>query len=325
MSHHRSRRLLTAALVCGSIGALAPATVFAHVEFEAAPATVAPDSDIPLTLHVANEGEGPDDFTVGVAVRLPEGWTGVSCEEKPTWTCEITEVSQRVEIHFDKDEGAAPAEDETFEFTLHSSATLGTATFPTLQTYSTSGEVGWVGDPDTEFPAPTLEVADPAAETTTTAAAPTTAATTPPTTVPATTLAPATTVAEATTTVESATTTTAATGDTTVDTATILESTPTTAAGSDSDGENTGLLIAILLLLAALAAAAIWYLRRRKPPVLPADEAASAVIVPGAAGHAATDPTIVIPEVTDPTVVNPEVADPTIENPDVTKPTDGSE
>ena len=273
MSHNRRRRLLTAAVLFGSIGVLAPASVFAHVEFEDAPASIAPDTDIALALHVANEGETPDDFTVGVAVRLPEGWTGVSCEEKPTWTCEIVEVSQRIEIHFDKDEGAAAAEDELFEFTLHSSATLGTATFPTLQTYDSGNEVGWVGDPDTEFPAPTLEVVDPAAPTTTTPdAATTTLAPAPPTDAATTTLAPTTTEAEVTTTAaaEEETTTTAVTGETTVDTVTILESTPTTAADSDSDGENTGLLIGILALLAAAAVGTILYLRHRKPPVPPA-------------------------------------------------------
>ncbi len=139
MNCNLRRRALTAALVFGIIGVWAPGSVFAHVEFEDAPATVAPDTDIPLTLHVANESETAGDFNVSVITRLPEGWTGVSCEEKPTWTCEITTVSQRVEIHFEKDDGAGAAEDELFEFTLHSSATLGTASFPTLQTYALTG------------------------------------------------------------------------------------------------------------------------------------------------------------------------------------------
>ena len=241
--------------------------MFAHVEFQDAPATVAPNSDIALTLHVANEREATN-FNVAVAMQLPEGWTGVSCETKPTWKCEITTVSERVEIHFDKDEGAAPAEDEIFEFTLHSAANLGTATFPTLQTYNTGEEVGWIGDPASDAPAPTLEVADQATTTTVADAATTTAANAT-TTAAATTLAPSTTGSpEASTTVEPPTT--AITTDTTGDTVTILESTATTAADSNSDDdENTGLILAILLVVAAAAVGTVMYLRRRKPPVPP--------------------------------------------------------
>ena len=263
MNRNRRRRVLTAALVFGSIGALAPSSVFAHTEFEDAPATIAPNSDIALTMHVANEREA-SNFNVAVAVQLPEGWTGVDCAAKPTWTCEIALESQRVVVHFDKDAGAAAAEDETFEFTLHSSATLGTASFPTLQTYDTGEVVGWIGEPGSEEPAPTLEVADAATPTT---GAPTTTAAGSATTSPATTSAPA----EPTTTIESATTT-VATGDTTVDTVTILETTATTAADSDSDdGANTGVIIAIVLLVAAAVAATILYLRRRNRTVPPID------------------------------------------------------
>lgn len=302
------RRALTAALVFGFVGALAPGSVFALVGFEDAPATVAPDTEIALRLRVANEN-GADDFNVKVFTRLPEGWSGVSCETKPTWTCEIVTVSQREEVHFEKDESAGPAEDEIFEFTLRSSATLGTATFPTLQTYAIAGEVGWVGDPDTEFPAPTLEVADPTVATTTPAATTTAAPAT--TAAATTTLAPATTAVEVTTTTaEPAPTSEAPTGGTTVDTATIAETTVTTVADSDSDGGNAGIIIAILLLVAAAVAGTIAYLRRRTPPVPPTDGTPTAVIDPGLTGAAAT---------------SPEVLDPTIENPDLGKPTDGSE
>jgi Domain of unkown function (DUF1775) len=325
MNRNLRRRALTAALVFGLIGVWAPASVFAHVEFENAPATVAPNSDIALTLHVANESETAGDFNVAVITRLPEGWTGVSCEEKPTWTCEITTVSQRVEVHFEKADGAGAAEDELFEFTLHSSATLGTASFPTLQTYALTGEVGWVGDPDTENPAPILEVADPAAATTTTPGAATTTVAPATTAAATTTLAPTTTTAEVTTTAEPESSTTVVTGDTTVDTATILETTATTAADSADDGENTGLIIAIIVLLAAAAAGTILYLRRRKPPVPPTGGIPPAVVVPSP-----TDPTVVVPTAMGPTVADPGFTDPgpldqTIENPDINKPTDGSE
>ncbi len=287
MSHLLRKRALTVAVVVGIVGAWAPASVFAHVEFEDAPATVAPNSDIALTLHVANEREA-SNFNVAVAMRLPEGWTGVSCETKPTWTCEISTVSERVEVHFDKDAGAAAAEDETFEFTLHSAATLGTATFPTLQTYDTGEEVGWIGDPGSENPSPVLEVADPAT-TTTESGATTTAAAATTTAGAATTLAPTTTgTPEATTPVEP--TTTALTAEAPGDTVTILDTTVTTTADSSSDDDaNTGLILAIALVVAAAVAGTVMYLRRRKPPVPPTDPSAPGTGTPGVTGSTGPD------------------------------------
>jgi Domain of unkown function (DUF1775) len=267
MSHNLRRRVITAAAIFGLIGAWAPAIVDAHVEFEDAPASIAPDTDIPLTLHVPNEREAAN-YNVKVAIRLPEGWTGESCETKPTWTCTITTESQRDVVSFVKDEGAAPAEDETFNVTLHSGTILGTVSFPTLQTYDTGEEVGWIGDPGSDEPSPTLEVADassPTAPTTTTVeptAAPTTAAS-------ETTLAPvtspaATTPAEPTTTSE-----VTITGDTTVDTLT-LAPTSTEPTDGDSDDSNTALIVVIALVAAAAAAGIVIYARNRaKTPPTP--------------------------------------------------------
>jgi Domain of unkown function (DUF1775) len=266
MPRIRRRRIATATLIVGLIGAWAPPIVDAHVEFEGAPATVAPDTDIALTIHVPNEREATN-FNVGVAIRLPEGWTGVECETKPTWTCVIATESQRDVIRFTKDQGAAAAEDETFNITLHSGTTVGTASFPTLQTYDTGEEVGWVGDPGSDEPAPTLEVAD--AATPTTAVEPTAAATTDAgtdtTVAPATTAASVdTTVAEPTTTAGATTTIDTTTADTTAGTVT-LEPTVTQPAEDDSDDNNTALIVVVVLVLAAAAAGTIIYMRNRNP------------------------------------------------------------
>ncbi len=262
MSSHRRWRILSAAILIGLVGVWAPVRVDAHAEFAGAPASVAADSDIALTLFV--EDERDDAYNERIAIRLPEGWTGVACETKPTWMCTIAVESQRVVIRFTKDEGAAPAEDETFDITLHSGTNLGTATFPILQTYNTGEEVGWIGDPGLDNEAPTLEVTGDGPTT------PPTATTTIP---PATTVAPtstSTTVAitvlptSAPSTSAAATTTGAPT-----DTAVILAPTVTQPSEADSDGGGAAEIIVIVLVLAVAGAAMTYYWRQRKPPTPP--------------------------------------------------------
>ncbi len=240
----------------------APARVDAHAEFENAPASVDADSDIALTLFVEDERDEAT-YNEKVAVRLPEGWTGVACESKPTWTCAIVVESQRVVIRFTKDEGAAPAEDETFNITLHSGTNLGTATFPVLQTYNTGEEVGWIGDPGLDNEAPTLEVAGDAPVT-----PPTTTTTIPPTTTVVPTSAP-TTVAS-TLPPTSAPSTSAATTGAPTDTALILAPTATQPSEAESDGGSAATIILIVLVLAAAGAAMFYYWKQRSAPTPPA-------------------------------------------------------
>ncbi len=264
MTCHRRRRAVSVAILFGLVGAWAPVRVDAHAEFQDTPGSVAPDTDIALTLHVANERDAAT-YNAKIAIRLPAGWTGVECETKPTWTCTIAIESQRDVIRFTKDEGAAPAEDETFNITLHSGTNLGTATFPVLQTYNTGEEVGWIGDPGLENEAPTLEV---------------TADGTPPTTLPAetTTIPPATTVTPtaAPTTVAATVTptpapSTSATTTATVptDTAVVLAPTTTQPVEADSDDGSAAEIILIVLVLAAAGAAMFYYWRQRKAPTPP--------------------------------------------------------
>lgn len=265
MSSHRRRRVFSAAILIGLIGMWAPARVDARADFKDAPATVAADSDIALTLFVEDERDEAT-YNERIAIRLPEGWTGLACESKPTWTCTIVVESQRVVIRYTKDEGAAPAEDETFNITLHSGTNLGTATFPILQTYNTGEEVGWIGDPGLDNEAPTLEVAGvapatPPAETTTipptTTVAPTPAPTTLANTLPPTS-APSTAAASTTTT------------GAPTDTAVILAPTVTQPSEAESDGDSANTIIVIALVLAAAGAAMYYYWKQRKAPIPPA-------------------------------------------------------
>ena len=75
-------------MIIGLIGVWAPPRVDAHAVFVGAPASVAADTDIALTMNVPHERDDTT-YNVEVAIRLPEGWTGLSCQSKPTWTCAI--------------------------------------------------------------------------------------------------------------------------------------------------------------------------------------------------------------------------------------------
>ena len=285
-----TRFLLVVASILGLIGLL-PALVDAHAVFVGAPASVVADTDVALTMNVPNERDDTT-YNVGVAIRLPQGWTGVTCQNKPTWTCSIGAESGLDVIRFDKDPNAAPAEDETFRITTHSGTTPGVVSFPTLQTYNTAEVVAWIGPAGSAEPAPTLEVTGASSPTTQVAAIPTVASTTvapttvaPPTAAPTTsTMAPSvttsmTTIAAPPTTVLTATTTTmlpssstssteAARATTTtaiLSTSTELTLAPTAAisdASSSSDSGHSGLIVVVLVLIAASAGGFV-YLRRR--------------------------------------------------------------
>ncbi len=267
MTCHRRRRAVSVAILFGLVGAWAPVRVDAHAKFQDTSGSVAPDTDIALTLHVENEGTA-GTYNAKVTIRLPAGWTGVECETKPTWTCTIAIESQRDVIRFTKDEGAAPAEDETFSITLHSGTNLGTATFPVLQTYNTGEEVGWIGDPGLENEAPTLEVTADGTPPTTMPAETTTippATTVTPTAAPTTTAIPAT-VAPTSAPSNSAATTATVPTDTAV---VVLAPTTTQPVEADSDDGNAAEVILIVLVLAAAGAAMFYYWRQRKAPAPP--------------------------------------------------------
>lgn len=276
------KRLIIAGLIIGLVGW--PAHVDAHAAFLGAPASVAPDTDIALTMSVPHERDDAT-YNVGIAIRLPEGWAGIACQNKPTWACSIGAESGFDVVRFEKDPSSAPAEDETFAITVHTGTTQGSASFPTVQTYNTGEEVAWIGAPGSAEPAPFLQVngvsptttqvavtptnAPVTAAPTTAAAAPTATpvaeptAATPPTTLPATTTT-AHRASSTTTTTESVATTTsdATTSSTTTELTLVPTTTELSAAGSDS-GAPTAAIVAVVLVLLAAGTGAFVHLRRR--------------------------------------------------------------
>ncbi len=282
MNHiFRCRYGLAAATIIGLIGAWAPLRADAHAVFVGAPASVAADTDIALTVSVPHERDDTT-YNVGVAIQLPEGWTGSSCPSKPTWTCVIGRESGHDVIRYAKDDGAAPAEDEIFVIDVHTGPTPGTASFPTLQTYNTGETVAWIGEPGTAEPAPSLQVISAAAPPTTIAPAPAPAPSTSlpasptlapaptavpvptlasPTTVPATTSGPSTTSTLPTT---STVPTTDSARSTTTSTTLAVAPTATQPTEIESAGSNGGAVPAIAVALLGATAGVVIYLRRRR-------------------------------------------------------------
>lgn len=270
--------------------------VDAHAVFVGAPASVVADNDVSLTMNVPHERDDAT-YNVGVAIRLPEGWGGVACQAKPTWTCTIGIESARTVIRYTKDAGADPAEDETFLFTVHAATTPGTVSFQTLQTYNTGEVVAWIADPGSDEPAPNLQVtaAPPTAPPTrpppvaptpsepeptnpTVAAPPTVAPTVAPVTQSTAATSPPSTVAPSTSTsvlpttsssIQRTTSTVASSAptETTVNVGSAVTKPPETGSG----GGNTAAIVAVVVvILAAGAAGSYIYLRRRQPTNSPA-------------------------------------------------------
>ena len=277
-----TRRTLLAPLIA-TVGLLLLAgRADAHAEFVGAPASVAPDSDVSLTMNVPHERDDAT-YNTGVAVQLPAGWTMVSCQSKATWTCASSNDAGRTVVRFTKADGAGPAEDETFRFVLRTGTDGGTFPLPTVQTYNTGEVVRWIEGASGAEPAPALTVSGSAPATTavattaapvdTTAAAPATTAA-PETTAAATTAAPTTAATPATTTTAAATTTTAAATTTTAAAATTTAAVATTTTiaviapaptSTTSDGGSNAGTIVLVVLLAGAGAAAGFYLAKRRP------------------------------------------------------------
>jgi hypothetical protein len=108
----------------------------AHATF-VSPATATVGTDVSFTLDVPHE-RAEDVFNTVVRIKVPDGWTGISCDPFPTWTC----TAGPGEIGFIKDSGAAPAQDETFRFAARAND-AGRVAFPVVQIYSTGENVLW--------------------------------------------------------------------------------------------------------------------------------------------------------------------------------------
>lgn len=153
-----SIRIALVVIGMGLWGTAAAGPASAHATF-VSPAVADVGTDVDFTLDVPNERD-EETFNVVVRVRIPDGWTPVSCRAFPTWTCSVLSG----EIDFRKDAGADAAQDETFLFTARPTRP-GRSVFPVVQIYNSTEDVLWA---DTA----TVEVRDQSPTTVTTTVMP---------------------------------------------------------------------------------------------------------------------------------------------------------
>jgi uncharacterized protein YcnI len=161
---------------------LAVPAASAHVTVN--PRTVPADSFARFAVRVPDEAE--DAQTIKITVQLPESVSFVSFQPKPGWKRSVTMVKLDKPITNDEGETVteristvtweggriAPGEFDEFGLSAKVPAAQGKLVFPTVQTYSNGDVVRWIGDPDSDTPAPRVTVTPRAGEAA--AAAPTT-------------------------------------------------------------------------------------------------------------------------------------------------------
>lgn len=148
--------LLGAALTIALVMVLPALPAGAHATFVGTSTTLPVNTQQSLIMNVPHERDD-SVWNTEVIIAMPSGWQAQSCQTKSTWTCALgTEDGQPV-VSWQKANGAAPAEDETFRFAVRTASTVGTYLFPTIQVYSDGEEVAWIGGSSSPEPAPVLK------------------------------------------------------------------------------------------------------------------------------------------------------------------------
>ncbi|HEY7629524.1 MAG TPA: YcnI family protein [Thermoleophilaceae bacterium] len=153
-------------------GALAlPAGAQAHVSLHP---NVLPAGDFP-TVNIRVPNETDNARTVRVDVKIPPGFTALDPQQVPGWNIKLLKTKLKKPIQTDdgpvteevseviftspKSGGTPPGYIENFPIAFSVPGKSGdTLTFKTVQTYSNGQVVRWIGAPDADKPAPTVNV-----------------------------------------------------------------------------------------------------------------------------------------------------------------------
>jgi uncharacterized protein len=161
-----------AACLLVAAGALvAPAAAGAHVSVH--PNAIPTGANATLDIRVPNEMDNAT--TTGLQVKFPDGFIGVSTQPPPGWTAKVltsklakpvqtddgpidTQVSE-VDWKAGSGAGIKPGEFANFPISVAMPGKAGDVlAFKTLQTYSNGQVIRWIGAPDSDQPAPTIDV-----------------------------------------------------------------------------------------------------------------------------------------------------------------------
>jgi len=164
------KRTIGAAVAAGAL--VLPAAAGAHVTVQ--PQQVPAGASTVLAVRVPNERD--DASTVKVDVRLPPGFVSASWEAMPGWSVRAVKQKLSKPIQTDdgpideqvgeivwtassKKAGIQPGEFRDFPLSVTMPGKAGqTLTFKALQTYSNGEVVRWIGAPDADEPAPTVQL-----------------------------------------------------------------------------------------------------------------------------------------------------------------------
>ena len=149
------------ALALGGIAAaalVAAPVAQAHVTLQ--PSEASAGSFTVLDIRVPNESE--DTATTKVDVQVPEGFESARYQPVPGWDAEVTVEGDRVtQITWTGDGESGkidPGEFVDFPISVRIPEAEGPLTFPALQTYEDGEVVRWIGEPDSDKPAPVVTV-----------------------------------------------------------------------------------------------------------------------------------------------------------------------
>lgn len=177
-----TRRLIVAA----AVGLLLAPAAAAHVTVQ--PNTAPAGGFVRLDVRVPNERDNAS--TVRIDMQLPPRFTGASYEPVPGWTVEVrkqklakpvtddegttmTEHVSRIVWTGDGKQGKiAPGQFQDFPISVQTPDEPGSKlTFKALQIYSNGEIVRWIGAPDSDEPAPQVDVTSASEDSTEEAAA----------------------------------------------------------------------------------------------------------------------------------------------------------
>jgi periplasmic copper chaperone A len=149
----------------------APAAAGAHVSVH--PNAVPTGANVTLDIRVPNELDNAR--TTKLQVKFPPGFIDVATQPPPGWTSKV--VTSKLAKPVQTDDGPVDTQVSEVDWTARSGAGIGPGefanfpislalpgragevlTFKTVQTYSNGKVVRWIGAPDSEQPAPTIDV-----------------------------------------------------------------------------------------------------------------------------------------------------------------------
>jgi uncharacterized protein YcnI len=153
------------------VALIVPAAAGAHVSLH--PNAVPAGANATLDIRVPNEMDNAT--TTKLAVKFPPGFIGVATQPPPGWTSKV--LTSKLAKPVQTDDGPIDTQVSEVEWTASSGAGIAAGqfanfpiavavpgrtgqvlTFKTVQTYSNGKVVRWIGAPDSDSPAPTIDV-----------------------------------------------------------------------------------------------------------------------------------------------------------------------